>query len=89
MNGAGKASADWQEKTYREALENELRGLRRRLEADPHCGAADLEGTLKHLYVMEGQDWAGRGEVQNLSLAASIAAYEEIIAELRAKPLEI
>jgi hypothetical protein len=85
MRGARNASIDWQEKTYREALEDELRGLRRRLEADPHCGAAELEGTLKHLYVMEGQDWGGRGEVQNITLAASIAAYEEIIAELRAK----
>jgi hypothetical protein len=35
---------------------------------------------------MEGQDWGGRGEVQNISLAASIAAYEEIISELRAGP---
>jgi hypothetical protein len=84
MNGIERPSADWRDATYREALETELRGLRRRLESDPRCTADELEGTLKHLYVMEGSDWAGRGEVQNAGLSACIAAYEEIIAELRA-----
>ncbi|MDR1930084.1 MAG: hypothetical protein LBQ44_05570 [Treponema sp.] len=81
---AGQYSVDWQETAYRKALESELRGLRRRLESDPGCTVSDLEGTLKHLYMMEGADWLGRGEVQSIVLAASIAAHEEIIAELRA-----
>ncbi|MDR2211577.1 MAG: hypothetical protein LBO65_08975 [Spirochaetaceae bacterium] len=78
-------SLDWQDITYREAYEGELRGLRRRLESDPPCSEADLAGTLKHLYIMEGSDWQGRGEVQNLTLAAAIAAHEVILEELREK----
>jgi hypothetical protein len=79
----GGASEDWKEITYRETLETELRGLKRRLEADPPCTAEELEGTLKHLYAMIGSDWGGRGELQNICLEAAIAAHEETIARIR------
>jgi hypothetical protein len=32
---------------------------------------------------MEGADWLGRGEVQNITLAAAIAAHETVLEELR------
>ena len=76
-------SADWQEAAYREAYEKEILGLKRRLASDPLCSAEDLEGILKSLYIMDGSDWLGRGEVQSINLAASIAAYETIIEELQ------
>ncbi|MDR1307322.1 MAG: hypothetical protein LBK74_07090 [Treponema sp.] len=76
-------SADWRETTYRDAFDKEIRGLRRRLESDPRCTAEDLEGTLKSLYIMDGADWLGRGEVQDTVLAAAIAAHETIIGELK------
>ncbi|MDR0402749.1 MAG: hypothetical protein LBH35_04070 [Treponema sp.] len=79
----GGFSEGWKETTYREALERELRGLERRLESDPRCGAEELEAVLRHLYVMLGSDWGGRGEVQNLCLEAAVAAYEETIARLK------
>ena len=76
-------STDWQEDTYRETYESEIRGLRRRLASDTSCTTEDLEGTLKSLYIMDGSDWLGRGEVQSINLAAAIAAYEEIIGEIK------
>ncbi|MCL1815834.1 MAG: hypothetical protein FWG27_08470 [Treponema sp.] len=76
-------STDWMDESYRESYEEELRGIRRRLASDPSCSAEDLQGTLKNLYIMEGSDWQGRGEVQNTSLAAIIAAYETVIGELQ------
>ncbi|MCL1812123.1 MAG: hypothetical protein FWG29_01225 [Treponema sp.] len=76
-------STDWQEDTYRETYESEIRGLRRRLASDPSCTIEDLEGTLKSLYIMDGSDWLGRGEVQSINLSAVTAAYEEIIGELK------
>lgn len=76
-------SSDWRESSYGESFQNELLGLRRRLASDPSCTAEDLEGTLKNLYIMDGADWLGRGEVQSISLSASIAAYETIIEELK------
>jgi hypothetical protein len=78
------ASTDWRDIKYAETLEEELRGLRRRRESDPACTVADLEGTLAHLYIMEGADWGGRGEVQGITLGATIAAYERAIAEWKA-----
>lgn len=76
-------SADWQETAYRDTFEKEITGIRRRLALDPGCTVADLEGTLKGLYTIDGQDWLGRGEVQSINLAAAIAAYEAVIEELK------
>jgi hypothetical protein len=75
------SSVEWREVKYQNTLEEELRGLRRRRESDPGCTVEDLEGILKHLYVMDGADWYGRGEVQDIIMAATIAAYERFIAE--------
>jgi hypothetical protein len=77
-------SVDWRDRTYSETYEAELRGLQRRLVLDASCTVKDLEGTLKSLYLMDGADWQGRGEVQSITLAAAIAAHEAFIGELRA-----
>lgn len=77
-------SADWRDAKYNEVLDQELVGLERRREADASLTAEDLEAQLKHLYIMEGSDWAGRGELQDIVLAATIAAYESFIGSWRA-----
>jgi hypothetical protein len=74
-------AVEWRDIKYRETFEQELRGLERRREADPGCTVQDLEGVLTHLYIMDGADWAGRGEVQDIIMAATIAAYEQVIGE--------
>jgi hypothetical protein len=79
-----EGSAAWRDSKYAEIFEEELRGLRRRREADPGCTVAGLEGVLRHLYRLDGADWAGRGEVQAVTLAATIAAYEHVIAQWKA-----
>jgi hypothetical protein len=79
------ASSEWRDKKYAETFEEELRGLERRRAADPNCAITDLEGTLKHLYIMDGADWGGRGGVQDTVMAATIAAYEHFIDEWQAE----
>jgi hypothetical protein len=79
------ASVDWRDTKYNDTLEQEIRGLRRRRELDPGCTIDDLKGILQHLYHLDGADWGGRGEVQDITLAATIAAYEQVIAEWRAE----
>jgi hypothetical protein len=74
-------STAWKDIKYRETFEAELRGLERRRAQDPSCSIEDLEGTLRHLYNMDGDGWLGRGEVQDITMAATIAAYERFIAE--------
>jgi hypothetical protein len=34
---------------------------------------------------MDGADWLGRGEVQDITMAATIAAYEQVIAQWKAE----
>ncbi|MDR0378117.1 MAG: hypothetical protein LBH70_10025 [Spirochaetaceae bacterium] len=83
-----ESSKDWREAKYEETLHEELRGLKRRREADPDCTVEDLEGTLRHLYHMDGADWLGRGEVQDITLTATIAAYERFIWDWKAEKPE-
>jgi hypothetical protein len=79
------ASSDWQDITYQESYAKELQGIMRRMETGVSCTLEDLEGTLKHLYSMDGSDWLGRGEVQSIILAATIAAYETVLEELKSR----
>jgi hypothetical protein len=79
------SSSEWQDRKYAETFEEELRGLERRRAADPNCTIADLEGILKHLYIMDGSDWLGRGGIQDAVMAATIAAYEHFIASWQAE----
>jgi len=78
-------SQEWQDIKYTETFEEELRGLERRRAADRNCTIADIEGTLKHLYIMDGADWGGRGGVQDAAMAATIAAYERFLAAWKAE----
>jgi hypothetical protein len=78
-------SEEWQEIKYKEVFEQETTGLTRRLSSDPDCKIEDLEAILRNLYIMDGADWGGRGSLQDTIMAATIAAYEQFIAKLKAK----
>jgi hypothetical protein len=78
-------SEEWQDIKYTKTFEEELRGLERRRAADPNCTVTDIEGTLKHLYIMDGADWGGRGGVQDAVMAATIAAYEYFVSRWKAE----
>ncbi|MCL2762197.1 MAG: hypothetical protein FWD36_03185 [Treponema sp.] len=73
------SSNEWRDIKYTETFESELRGLERRRAADPNCTIADIEGTLKNLYILDGADYDGRGGVQDAVMAATIAAYEHFL----------
>ena len=79
------SSIEWRDAKYTEIFEQELRGLERRRKADPGCTPTDIEGVLQHLYIMDGADWYGRGDVQDTIMAATIAAYEHFIAQWKAE----
>jgi len=76
-------SEEWRDIKYNEVFEQEIRGLERRLKADPSCKIKDLEGILENLYIKEGADQDGRGSLQDTIIAATIAAYEQFINELK------
>ena len=78
-------STEWRDIKYEETFEQETRGLARRRLADPGCKVEDLEGILKNLYIMDGADQGGRGTLQDITMAATIAAYERFIAQWKAE----
>jgi hypothetical protein len=50
-----------------------------RLQAESHKPDFDLatvEGELSALYLYEGQDWVGRGELKHAEIEGSILAYQ-------------
>ena len=79
------SSVEWREIKYAEVFDEEIRGLQRRRNQDPNCKIQDIEGVLKNLYIMDGADWYGRGDVQDVSMSATIAAYEHFIAQWKAE----
>jgi len=79
------SSVEWKDVKYTEIFEEELRGLERRRASDPLCTVENIEGMLQHLYIMDGADWYGRGDVQDITMAATIAAYEHFIAQWKAE----
>jgi hypothetical protein len=80
-NGAEKADYQkWQDKKYAEVFEQELLGLERR-KVNTDCTIEDIEGLLESLYRLDGDDWLGRGGVQDIVISATIAAHERFIAE--------
>jgi hypothetical protein len=78
---------DWRERKYSETLEGELAGLAARRKIDPSFTIEDAEGTLRHLYIQEGNDQGARGPLQDTVIAATIAAYEQFIDAWRKETL--
>jgi hypothetical protein len=76
-----RSTVSWQDEKYREVFEGIVRGLDRRRALDPDFALADAEGMLAHLYVLEGNNQLGRGKPDEISLEATISAYEHYIAE--------
>ena len=78
-------STEWRDIKYQETFDMEIRGLERRRQSISACTVEDLEGILKYLYIMDGADWYGRGDVQDTIMMATIAAYEHFIAQWKAE----
>ena len=79
------SSTEWRDVKYSETFEDTLRALERRRASDPGCTVEDIEGTLRHMRILEGADQGGRGGVQDAYMYATIAAHEVFISEWRAE----
>jgi len=74
------SSIEWRSIAYEKHYSETLTGLEAKRNSDPSYKIENAKGVLKHLYIQEGNDQGGRGEVQDICLAAQIAAYESFIA---------
>ena len=71
----------WEEQQYNQVFEAVCRRVQRRRQTDPDFTLERLRGVLETQYVYQGNDWVGRGAVANTTIAATIAAYEHLLAE--------
>ncbi len=77
--------AEWHDDKYKEIFEGTLNGLYRRRAVDPKFAIGDAEHQLEHLYILDGNDWLGRGELGDIVSQATIAAYELFIHEWKSE----
>jgi len=75
------SSTDWREHKREEVFESTLKGLQNRRRIDPSFSLEDLQSALNHLYILDGNDWLGRGELGDIISLATIAAYEHFQSE--------
>ncbi len=75
------STTSWKETTYDDTYSDTLKSLQRRHAEDPTFTVDAAKGQLKHLYVNDGNNWVGRGELQDIIVQAMIDAYEHHIAE--------
>ncbi|HAE20993.1 MAG TPA: hypothetical protein DCG47_01540 [Spirochaetaceae bacterium] len=73
-------STDWKDKVYDDIFNETMTNLQRKKAEDLGFSPLGARGILGHLYIQDGNDWGGRGELQDLQLQASIAAHEAFIA---------
>ncbi len=77
---------DWEDSFYDKVFTETLNKLSYRREKTP-ASLQDMKDTLASLYVLEGNNWIGRGLVGDITSAATIAAYEHFISEWEASDL--
>ena len=78
-------TTEWMDVKHNEIFEEVLRGLTLRRESDPDCRIEDIERVLNNLYIRDGADYEGPGNLQKVNTSATIAAYEHFIAEWKAE----
>jgi hypothetical protein len=79
------ASIDWRDEKYTEVYDETLDSLERRRSLNRGFTIIELEGILTALYVQDGNDWSGRGALQDTILKATIAAHEHFLVEWKTK----
>ena len=66
----------WEEELFQRVLESRLLLLEERRRKDPDFSVEDVEKVLSDSYRRQGLGWAGKSPVQEITEAATVAAYE-------------
>ena len=66
---------------YEDTFDSVYAALAEMMRKDPVQARETIRGILNGMYIRQGNDWTGRGAIGDAGLAASIAAYECILAE--------
>ncbi len=74
---------DWEDSFYDKVFNETLNKLSHQRDKTS-ASLQEIKDTLASLYVLEGNNWIGRGLVGDVTSAATIAAYEHFITEWEA-----
>ena len=72
---------EYLQQIYDDAFQNAYDSFTHRRRTDPLFTRRYMEGLLESLYVRQGDDWLGRGEVRDREQSAMISAAETILQE--------
>lgn len=87
MNNKVLTSKEIEDTKYDIVFDNAYNDIMSTIKTNPNYTIENLQSFLQNLYVVEGNDWLGRGERQALVTSATIAACEVILYEWK-KELE-
>lgn len=72
---------DYRKRLFESTFDNVYNEMIRRKENDSQFTKEQFEGVLQGLYVDQGNDWGGRGEIRDIVNEATIAACEVVMCE--------
>lgn len=72
----------WLEALYTKNYTEMIESLRHKYPYATNDALNELTGLLNHYYIFQGNDWAGRGAVQDTAIDATIHALEDFKREL-------
>ena len=72
---------NWEEIKYDSVFTETYESLKYSLDNDENYSVSNLKDYLESLYVQQGNDWLGRGEVRDIDLNARISACEVLLSE--------
>ena len=73
--------SNWKQEKYDSVFTDICRNVQLQQLTDPDFTIEDLEAQLRDAYILQGNGWAGKGELKDIVESATIAAYEHILAE--------
>lgn len=72
----------WLEALYTRNYTEMIESLHHKYPVATQAAIEELSGLLTHYYIFEGNDWIGRGAVQDTAITATIHALEDFKHEL-------
>ncbi|MBN1482188.1 hypothetical protein EH223_08020 [candidate division KSB1 bacterium] len=78
-----RAMGDLREKQYQDTFDATIAQLTMRRRTEMNFTLHECQKILESEYINQGNNWVGRGSLQDIVQEATIAAYEVFIAEWR------
>jgi len=72
----------WEKEKYNIVYKNVLASLKMRKKNNPEFSLDRIKGELNTLYIQQENNWVGRGPSEQITISATIAAFEHFIYNL-------